>query len=398
MTLAPSGNIAFPDTSVAIYVHIPWCASLCPYCDFDKQASDFRAVDAYIDALIQHIEATPARAAHSLYFGGGTPSLLTVPRLARVVDACRARFGLTDAEITIEANPSDVVVHKIEGYLRAGVTRISLGVQSLDDDELRFLGRRHTADKARRAVQAIRAAGCTDLSLDLMYGLPGQSMRKLRDSLDGLVALEPDHLSCYALTLEPTTPMGAEWAAGRLRLPDDDRVADQYAEIQTMLHAAGFEQYELSNWARPGHTSTHNLTYWRNGEWVGLGAGAAGSFMGVRYKRTPVVRDYIAAAAAGDPAYVECEPWTRESAMRDTIMLGLRLAEGISDAEFRARFGHALADYCTDRLDDLVRAGVLYWREGGLHLDPASYFICNAVLAEILPASIRPSDPGYTSA
>src|SRR5437763_6528829 len=135
-----------PDPSIAVYVHIPWCASLCPYCDFDKQATDFRLVDAYIDAIIAHVEAAPARTAHSLFFGGGTPSQLTIRRLARIIDACRARFGLRDAEVTVEANPSDIVAHKVEGYLRAGVTRISLGVQSLDDEELRFLGRRHSAD------------------------------------------------------------------------------------------------------------------------------------------------------------------------------------------------------------------------------------------------------------
>lgn len=371
--------------TIAVYVHIPWCASLCPYCDFDKQATDFGLVDSYIDALVRHVEATPARTAHSLFFGGGTPSLLTIPRLARIVEACKARFGLVDAEVTVEANPSDIVAHKVAGYLEAGVTRISLGVQSLDDDELRFLGRRHTADKARRAGAAIREAGCDDLSLDVMYGLPGQSLERLRATLHGLITLEPDHLSCYALTIEPTTPMGAELAAGVIHLPDDDRVADQYVEIQATLGAAGFVQYELSNWARPGHASRHNCTYWRNGEWVGLGAGAAGSFMGLRYKRTPVVRDYIAAAMAGNPAYIESEGWIPETMMRDTVMLGLRLAEGVSDEVFRASFGRSLVDYCTDRLPVLVGAGVLHWRDHCLALDPASYFVCNGVLAEILP-------------
>ena len=379
----PYGSTVDP---IAVYVHIPWCASLCPYCDFDKQAHDFRLVDAYLDALLQHVEATPPRSAHSLYFGGGTPSLLTPARLARIVDACRARFGLDGAEITVEANPSDVVTHKIEAYLRTGVNRISLGVQSLDDDELHFLGRRHTADKARRAVQAIRAAGCDDLSLDLMYGLEAQDLGRLSASLGGLLDLQPDHLSAYALTLETSTPMGVDLAAGRVDLPDDDAVADQYGLIQETLAAAGFIQYELSNWARPGHSSVHNLTYWRNGEWVGLGAGAAGSFEGLRYKRTPVVRNYVAGATAGDPAYVECELWTAASMKRDTVMLGMRLAEGVSDDDFCGRFGSSLTEYCTGRLADLADAGVLRWRDGRLSLDPSSYFVCNAVLAEILPA------------
>jgi oxygen-independent coproporphyrinogen-3 oxidase len=179
--------------------------------------------------------------------------------------------------------------------------------------------------------------------------------------------------------------MGAAAEAGDLVLPEDDLVADQYARIQERLADAGYAQYEISNWAQPGRESSHNLTYWRNGEWLGFGAGAAGSFMGHRNKRTPVVRDYIAAALAGEPGYVEDEPWTRERAMRDTVMLALRLAAGISDAAFRVRFGCGLADFCTERLEELVHVGVLRWHGDRLALDPAHYFVCNAVLAEILP-------------
>lgn len=373
-----------PD-SVAVYVHIPWCAAICPYCDFDKQATDFRLVDEYIEAVVRHMNAHVRRRTHSLYFGGGTPSLLTPPRLTRLIHAWRTRFGVADQhEVTIESNPSDIVAHKVEAYLQAGVTRISLGVQSLDDDELKLLGRRHTADKAVRAARAVREAGCGNLSVDLMYGLPGQRLESLRRSLGGLLALEPDHISCYALTLEADTPMGAEASAGRLDLPDDDAVADQYGEIQSRLADAGLRQYELSNWARPGHESIHNLTYWRNGEWIGLGAGAAGSASGRRYKRTPIVRDYIAAALADEPGFVECETWTRQARMRDTVMLGLRLEEGISAPDFEARFDMSLRDYFGARLNDLVRRGVLRWTGDRLALDPASYFVCNAVLSELL--------------
>jgi oxygen-independent coproporphyrinogen-3 oxidase len=372
--------------SVAVYIHIPWCAAICPYCDFDKQASDFRLFDQYIDAVVKHIQAQVRRPTHSLYFGGGTPSLLTPARLARLIEAWRTRFGVgAEPEVTVESNPSDIVAHKVAAYLAAGVTRISLGVQSLGDAELAFLGRRHSADKAVRAARAIREAGCRDLSVDLMYGLPDQTAESLLRSLEGVVALEPDHISCYALTLDADTPMGADAAAGRLDLAEDDTVADQYAAIQETLAKAGFTQYELSNWARPGHESIHNLTYWRNGEWIGLGAGAAGSASGRRYKRTPVVRDYVVAAQRDDPAFVECEEWTQARRIRDTVMLGLRLAEGVSNAEFQERFGLSLRDYCTERLESLVKDGVLSWRGDRLALDPTRYFVCNAVLAELLP-------------
>lgn len=372
--------------TVAVYVHWPWCASLCPYCDFDKQATDFRLAEPYAEALIQHLEATPRRTVHSLYFGGGTPSLLRPDRLARIIAGVGAHMDVqNDWEVTLEANPSDVVPRKVEGYLQAGVNRISLGVQSLVDRELQFLGRRHDADKAMRAARALREAGCVNFSVDLMYGLPGQSQSDLDRSIEGLVALEPSHISCYALTLEAETPMGADAAAGRLEVADDDRVADAYARIQEKLGTAGFDQYELSNWARPGRQSVHNLTYWRNGEYLGLGAGASGSFMGLRYKRTPIVPVYIESAARGGTAYVEIEPWTTESRMRDTVMLGLRLSEGIADAEFVSAHGLSLAEYCTDRLGDLTQAGVLQWHEGRLALAPSYYLVSNAVLADILP-------------
>jgi oxygen-independent coproporphyrinogen-3 oxidase len=367
-------------------VHWPWCASLCPYCDFDKQASDFDLADQYIEALSAHLIQTPPRPAHSLYFGGGTPSLLRPDRLARIVEAVRNHMDLLpDAEVTVECNPSDVAVPKLRAYFEAGVNRISLGVQSLVDEELRFLGRRHTADKAIRAVAALREAGCRNLSLDLMYGVPHQTRGQLERSLDGLLALEPEHISAYALTLEDSTPMGRDLAEGRLKLPSDDAVAAGYDQIQTVFGEAGFDQYEVSNWARPGFASTHNLTYWRNDEYLGLGAGAAGSCDGLRYKRNPDLRAYIAAAKEGDAALVESEPWTREQAMHDTVMLGLRLTEGISDAEFAERFGCSLADYCTDRLSELVEERVLGWQDGRLRLAPKYFFVSNAVLGEILP-------------
>jgi oxygen-independent coproporphyrinogen-3 oxidase len=327
--------------SIALYVHFPFCLSICPYCDFDRQASGFDRTDVYLSSVRRELAqyAGGREQVHSIFFGGGTPSLMRPDQLDSLLATARTTFAvLPDAEITVECNPGDADFAKLEAFKAAGATRLSFGVQSLDDAFLRLLGRRHTSDAARQAAIWAKQAGFA-LNLDFMFGLPGQSLDHWRRTLDEAVALAPDHLSCYLLTLDEKVPMGRDVAAGRLVLPGDDDLADMYTLTRERLAAAGFEQYEISNWARPGQASRHNLTYWRDGEWIGVGAGAASAHAGRRWKNTPVLERYIATLAdTGRAARTEDEQPDEFTRIVDYLTLGLRLREGVSLARFRERF------------------------------------------------------------
>ncbi len=329
--------------SLALYVHFPFCLSICPYCDFDRQATGFDRVDVYLDAVLREMERYPRATVHSVFFGGGTPSLMRPDQVARVLDTASSRFDVQpDAEITLESNPGDADLGKMRGFRAAGVNRLSFGVQSLDDHFLHMLGRRHSAAEARQAAAWAREADFR-FNLDFMYGLPSQTIEHWSATLERAVDLAPDHLSCYLLTLDERVPMGRDVARGRLALPRDDAVADMYEVARTRLAEAGFEQYEISNWARPGQASRHNLTYWRDGEWIGVGAGAASSYGGRRRKNAPALERYIhSVETTGRAACVEDEMPDLATRLLDFLTLGLRLREGVSLAGFEERFGMEL--------------------------------------------------------
>src|ERR1700716_3472136 len=310
--------------SLALYIHFPFCLSICPYCDFDRQATGFDRIDVYLETVERELTlyATSGETIHSIFFGGGTPSLMSVSQVERVLNAAHHTFKiLPDAEITLECNPGDADLSKLQGFKRAGANRLSFGVQSLDDPFLKLLGRRHDSATARQAAGWAAEAGF-NFNLDFMFGLPGQTLQHWQATLDQAVALEPDHLSCYLLTLDERVPMGRDVARGKLVLPVDDDLADMYTATQARLATAGYEQYEISNWARPGRASRHNLTYWRDESWIGVGAGAASSFNGRRWKNTPVLERYISAVEReGRATCVEDEQPDRETQMLDYLTL-----------------------------------------------------------------------------
>jgi oxygen-independent coproporphyrinogen III oxidase len=334
-------------SSIALYVHFPFCLSICPYCDFDRQATGFDRIDVYLQAVERELEQYlgTGQQVHSIFFGGGTPSLMTPAQVERLLLVARQTFEvLPEAEITLECNPGDADLDKLHGFKAAGATRLSFGVQSLDDAFLKPLGRRHSSQQAREAARWARQAGFA-FNLDFMFGLPGQSLGHWHDTLAQAVALDPDHLSCYLLTLDERVPMGRDVARGRLVLPEDDMLAEMYAATCTRLAAAGYEQYEISNWAKPGRASRHNLTYWRDGSWIGVGAGAASAYAGRRWKNTPVLERYIASVEHTSCAgRVEDEIPDRATRMLDFVTLGLRLREGVSREAFGARFDADLID------------------------------------------------------
>ena len=331
-----------PDAgALGLYVHVPFCAAICSYCNFNRRLLDEDLKRRYVVALTREIgRSGDGSAVDSIFFGGGTPSLLAVEEVARVLDACRGAFDVApDAEATLEMNPESCSAAYVSSLLEAGISRISLGVQSFDDAELGRLGRVHTAGRARAALAAIRAGGCTNVSLDLMLWLPGQSRARCAASVDALVALAPDHASLYMLELYPNAPLQEEAARrGWSQAPDEDAAA-MYLDAFSRTDAAGYEQYEISSVARPGRRSRHNLKYWRDGEWLGFGCGAHSTRAGVRWKNASETARYVDALEQGEPVVETRRRLPAEERLGDALVTGLRLAEGVRPADVERRYG-----------------------------------------------------------
>lgn len=387
-------------SALALYVHIPFCLSKCPYCDFNTYAGIESLMPTYVGALEREIElwggwlGRPTLS--SVFFGGGTPSYLPTRDIARLMRAITAAFDLPpEAEATIEANPGDCARERVRAMRRAGFNRISIGVQSFDDHELRMLGRRHSADRAVQAAAAARAAGFDNVSIDLMFGLPNQYLSSWEHSLEQAVELGVDHLSAYGLTLEPGTPLEADVRFGRVQEPDADLAAEMYALAQSTLAGAGLAQYEISNWARPGRESVHNLAYWRSLPYLGVGPGAHSHLyggdagpLGFRFAAVKPPRVYIERVEAWAPTGPvdaesvaaiagECDALDRPTAMVETMMMGLRLNDGVADADFRARFGVGIADAFPKAAAECVELGLLEWVDGALRLTDAGRPLAN---------------------
>jgi oxygen-independent coproporphyrinogen-3 oxidase len=321
---------------------------------------------------------------HSIFFGGGTPSLMRPSQVACVLEAIGTRWAVRpDAEVTVECNPGDADLEKLRAFRRAGVNRLSIGVQSLDDRYLELLGRRHSAETAREAAGWARQAGF-NFNLDFMFGLPDQTLEHWDSTLQQAIREEPNHLSCYLLTVDERVPLGRDVARGRLTLPEDDDLAAMYDLTRSRLASAGYRQYEISNWAKPGRACRHNLTYWRDEAWIGLGAGAASSYGGRRWKNSPALERYIGSVeATGIAASVEDEQPDLATRMLDFLSLGLRLREGVSLATFRERFGHEALAVLGETGDWLLQTGLLSLRDDRLQLDAERQFVINEILVRI---------------
>jgi len=370
--------------SAGLYVHFPYCVSICNYCDFDRQATGFASIPRYVESVVAEIRLQRQRPIHSIFFGGGTPSLMSDEQVRSILTAARQQFELLSAaEVTLEANPGECTVERLTTFREAGVNRLSIGVQSLDDQTLEHLSRRHTADEARAAVSAARAAGFYNLSLDFMLGLSGMSVESWLATLDGAIALDPEHLSCYILTVDERVPMGRDVARGRLLLPSDDEIAEQYLATDKHLGAAGYARYEISNWSKPGRQSRHNLTYWRDEPYLGIGAGAAGWVDGLRTKNTPSPRRYMTSVAAGQVDRVEEERPDLPTRLGDALALGLRLREGIDLDALDARLDVDVRAACGPVLNELLAAGCLEWHAGRLRVAESSILVTSELLVRI---------------
>lgn len=370
---------------IGIYIHIPFCRRKCLYCDF----CSFTGVDSatrsrYVDALVRELRSYSAPLApytvNTVFIGGGTPSLLAAEETERVFDALRTCFDLApDAEITSEVNPATADGEKLARWRAAGVNRLSIGVQSFSDTELRALGRLHTADEAEAFYRAAHRAGFANIGLDLMYGIPGQTATSLAETLRRAVALAPEHISAYSLQVEEGTPFYDRRET--LALPGDDENADLYDLVTHELAGAGYRHYEISNYAKPGYESRHNLRYWRMSPYIGVGVAAYSYFEGARYGHGRDLAAYLADDFSRRPP---AEPRGDGDTEEEYIMLALRLADGIDDEDFRRAFGVTFTERYGARMAPFAAEGLAARTGRGWALTERGMYVSLALLAEIL--------------
>ncbi len=403
---------------LGLYIHIPFCGSICSYCNFNRGLFEPALKDRYVRAVEREIQAVGEcvargrhpvtgralrdhpgsatavkEAADTIYFGGGTPSLLSAGDIRSLVNAARAAFAVADdAEITLEANPETVTSETMAACRQAGVTRVSIGVQSFRDDELRRLGRVHSAAKAAEAFAATRAAGIDNISLDLMMWLPQQTVDDCLFSVRELARLGPEHASLYLLELYPNAPITEEMARSGWSMAPDEDAASMYVRAIEVLEEAGYEHYEISNFARPGMRSRHNLKYWSDGEWLAFGCGAHSTMNGVRWKNVPATAAYVASIEeGGGPVVVERRELGATERLQEALFMGLRLVEGIDLDAVERRYGVDAWQRFGRRLAPFVEAGLLVLERtsradpgsgrGRLRLTPKGLLLSNEVMA-----------------
>jgi len=380
---------------LALYLHFPFCVRKCAYCDFASQpleaAGGLPVARRYLDALAietdlramsEEFYRAPVETA---YIGGGTPTVLPSDWIGEVMTRLLRRFPLDpEAEITIEANPGTVDEAKLSSLLAAGINRLSLGVQSFADPVLGRLGRIHSAAEARQALAAARRAGFSSVSLDLIYGIPLQTLDEWSDSITAALEARPDHLSLYALTLEPGTPMEAAVACAELPAPDDDLTADMYALAEEALGRAGFEHYEISNYALPGRQCRHNRIYWDNGEYLGLGLSSWSYRRGIRWNNSPDLGVYCDWLERGRLPVLRAEALSARARVGEALMLGLRRAEGVSEGVIADRCGLAPREVFGDEIGRLCEQGLLIAEEGRLRLPRDMWLLSNEVLSQFV--------------
>jgi len=375
---------------LALYLHFPFCLQKCRYCSFNSiplpHDDRGKLAESYIHALEMEISLYAARykdaELSSVYCGGGTPTVIPADSLCRVLAHCGSCFCLSDdAEITVEANPGTVTLQKLKDLRTAGVNRLSIGVQSFHLSELKLLGRIHDVSEIRDSYEAARAAGFDNVNLDLIYALPGQEAASWQDNLEQALRLSPEHLSIYGLSLEEGTPLAGEVKSGELKACGEETQTAMWEETARRVAAAGYLRYEISNYAQPGRECRHNITYWKNTPYLGLGAGAHGYLGRVRYANESDLQVYIKKVFCGEfPwAYEEHQPDRDERI--DTVIMGLRLSEGLSRQGFRERFGRPFEDFYGKELSMMVGEGLMGIDEGAVFLTDRGRLLANYVLS-----------------
>ena len=379
------------DTSPAgLYVHVPFCRSRCTYCGFVSTVHDPDIEEIYVDAVIKEITLVQGERAwgmlhrgitiDSLYFGGGTPSVLSLESLSRLLKSCLSSFRLAQpVEITIEVNPATGSEEIFGAWLALGVNRVSLGVQSLDDRVLRHMGRSHTAEEALAAFRLLRSVGFENISVDIMAGFPGQSRTSLLRTTEDLLTLQPEHLSVYLLEVKPGTALEQRLQRGETLAAADDATAEMYEDVCRLAEAAGYEQYEIANFARKDKYSRHNLKYWTDRRYVGVGPGACGMTGRQRYTNVPDIEDYCSALAGSRLPRETVEELSAAVRFRDALIMGLRLVRGIDLKELSTRYGVDAAGYVNETIGDLEAAGLFEINGDRLALTSRGRLLSNTI-------------------
>ena len=406
MTTSNSHQIV-PNSGMGLYVHVPFCKTKCPYCDFNTYQGIENLIEPFLPAITSEITCWGDALAHppvkSVFFGGGTPSYLPPGDIERILVAIQSSFQVDPtAEISIEANPGDLDEAACAGILNQGVNRLSIGVQSLDNDLLNLLGRRHQASEAVEAFQSARQAGFDNVNLDLMYGLPNQSMKQWQKTLSSLIELTPEHISLYALTIEEGTPMHRWATEGKIPEPDSDLAADMYQHAREVLAEAGYHHYEISNWSLPDRACEHNLVYWENGPYLGVGPGAHSRLGDYRFWTVLSPRDYNTKAATwadssvqpladlvetalqGIPTLGGWEHLSLETTCSETMFLGLRLLDGLNLSEASAIAGTDLAKKFQTPIQECLNLGLLEQDGDCLKLTMQTYLVANQAFTRFL--------------
>tara|TARA_B100001013_G_scaffold312802_1_gene218580 strand:+ start:105 stop:1325 length:1221 start_codon:yes stop_codon:yes gene_type:complete len=393
-----------PTEGIGLYVHIPFCETKCPYCDFNTYSGIEKLIPGYMSSVGSEVSFwggnllnQTKQKVKTIFFGGGTPSYIPPLDISHIIEKVSDAFDIGDLkETTLESNPGDITEDRASEWLNYGVNRLSIGVQSLDNDLLRFLGRRHTAEEAIGSFEAARQAGFTNINLDLMYGLPYQSLSHWKTTVEGVINARPEHISMYGLAIEPETPLASWVKMGEVPEPDSDISADMYQLAQNLARDGGYRQYEISNWCLPEYESLHNLQYWRNQSYLGVGPGAHSYLKGKRFSNLRSPRRYMEIVDSLPNTHCDLEfiqqrglfdvfeDIDKGTEMAETMILGLRLDEGVSTKQFKERFDTKLSDIYQTQITELITLGLIEWDNCRLTLTDSGKLLGNEVFHRFL--------------
>lgn len=361
-----------------LYIHIPFCVKKCKYCDFNSYSNCSDLYEDYFKCLDREIQRIENITFDTIYIGGGTPTVPPNYYLTKLVESIKNRTE--NCEITVECNPGTVTLSDFENLKKAGVSRISMGLQSANDDELKMLGRVHTFADFAESFKNARLAGFDNISLDIMFGLPDQTIEGLSGTLEKAVEFGSEHISCYCLKIEDGTP----FSEMKLNLPSDDDSADMYDFVVGFLEEKGYKRYEISNFSRSGKISKHNTKYWQMEEYIGIGAGAHSFYDNKRFSKISNIKEYIASILNGGDAIEECLEVSEKEKMSEFVFLGLRMADGINEEHFKKVFGNDLFDIYGEQIGKYIKMGVMERKNGNIFIKPQFLYVSNNILSDFV--------------